>query len=213
MKYVALDIETTGLDPDCCAVLSIAMVVDDASETEIDHLPYFDAVIRHEGFWGEPHALAMNAHLIMAMAALPERLPMDRGYCRIGDREVLLFDDLEAAAVAARKWLCSVFDAGLPDRSVVVAGRNVAGFDLRFLPEHLTSVFHHRCLDVASMAMGARPDLWQDRRTLPNTSTLIGEPAEHTALGDARQVVKAVRTFRTHRELENAAYKGDPNGA
>ena len=148
-----------------------------------------------EAFWGEPAALAMNHELLLCLAALDP--DTEDGTAReVNRRPVLVYRELQSAAVAARAWLCNVFDRELSDHSIVVAGRNVAAFDLRFLPIELTSVFHHRCLDVASMAMGAWPHLWEDRQKLPNTSTLLKRSAEHTAIGDARQVVEAIRGFR-----------------
>jgi oligoribonuclease (3'-5' exoribonuclease) len=196
MNYVALDIETTGLNTKVCNVLSIGLVVDNAPSKPVEKLPAFEAVIKHDLLVGEPHALAMNAELLWFLASLLDDLE-DGDVHVMGDRKVQVFRDIESAAIGARDFLCEAFGRPLQNNSVVLAGRSLDAFDLRFLPRHLTSVFHRRVLDVSSMAMGAMRELWEDRSTLPNTGSILGECAEHTAIGDARQVVKMVRKLRS----------------
>jgi oligoribonuclease len=68
MKYVSIDIETTGIDREKCEILSIGAVIEDTSNPNpIEELPRFHAAIRRrdrQGFYGEPVALTMNAGLI-----------------------------------------------------------------------------------------------------------------------------------------------------
>jgi oligoribonuclease len=71
MKYVSIDIETTGIDRERCEILSIGAVIEDtASDARMDQLPKFHAAIRRkdrQGFYGEPVALNMNRDLIEAI--------------------------------------------------------------------------------------------------------------------------------------------------
>jgi oligoribonuclease len=76
MKYVSIDIETSGIDRDRCEILSIGAVIEDTEKkNRIDQLPRFHAAIirtdRH-GFYGEPVALNMNRDLIEAIVKYNE---------------------------------------------------------------------------------------------------------------------------------------------
>lgn len=68
MKYVSIDIETTGIDREKCQILSIGAVIEDTNNIKpISELPRFHAAIKlqdRQGFYGEPVALVMNAELI-----------------------------------------------------------------------------------------------------------------------------------------------------
>lgn len=68
MKYVSIDIETTGIDREKCQILSVGAVIEDTNDIKpIKDLPRFHVAIKlqdRQGFYGEPVALAMNAELI-----------------------------------------------------------------------------------------------------------------------------------------------------
>ena len=68
MKYVSIDVETTGLDREKCQILSIGAVIEDTENVKpIKDLPRFHAAIKlkgRQGFYGEPVALQMNSELI-----------------------------------------------------------------------------------------------------------------------------------------------------
>lgn len=68
MKYISIDIETTGLDRDLCQVLSIGAVIEDTNNIKpLDELPTFHAVIKRESVYGSIFALDLNRDLIQAM--------------------------------------------------------------------------------------------------------------------------------------------------
>jgi len=68
MKYISIDIETTGLDPENCQILSIGAVIDDTlNQLPFEELPKFHAVIKRENVSGSIFALNMNRDLIQAM--------------------------------------------------------------------------------------------------------------------------------------------------
>jgi len=68
MKYISIDVETTGLDREKCQILSIGAVIEDTENIKpIKDLPRFHAAIKlkdRQGFYGEPVAIQMNAELI-----------------------------------------------------------------------------------------------------------------------------------------------------
>ena len=65
MKYVVIDIETTGLNPEECEILSIGAIIED-TETVLpyEQLPKFHVGILHENVKGSLFALNMNKDLI-----------------------------------------------------------------------------------------------------------------------------------------------------
>jgi DNA polymerase III epsilon subunit-like protein len=68
MKYISIDIETTGLDPENCQILSIGAVIEDTHlSIPFEDLPKFHAVIKRENVSGSIFALNMNRDLIQAM--------------------------------------------------------------------------------------------------------------------------------------------------
>jgi DNA polymerase III epsilon subunit-like protein len=66
MKYVSIDIETSGLNPEKCEILSIGAVIEDTNNlVPLEDLPRFHvAIIGREGIYGELFALNMNKDLI-----------------------------------------------------------------------------------------------------------------------------------------------------
>jgi len=65
MKYISIDIETTGLDPETCQILSIGAVIEDTlNQLPFEELPTFHGVIKRENVSGSLFALNMNKDLI-----------------------------------------------------------------------------------------------------------------------------------------------------
>ena len=63
-KYVSIDIETTGLDPQTCQILEIGMVVEDW-QTPIEDLPCLTFLVDPGIIVGEPYALQMNSQVLL----------------------------------------------------------------------------------------------------------------------------------------------------
>ena len=68
MKYISIDIETTGLDSEFNQILSIGAVIEDTlNQLPFEELPKFHAVIKRESVYGSIFALNLNKDLIQAM--------------------------------------------------------------------------------------------------------------------------------------------------
>lgn len=65
MLYVAIDIETTGLDTENNDILSIGAIIEDTNKKlPYEDLPKFHVAVLHESISGSPFAINMNKDLI-----------------------------------------------------------------------------------------------------------------------------------------------------
>lgn len=178
MRYVAMDIETSGLDPERCQVLELAAVVEMDWKTPVRHLPTFRALVNTGPITGEPTALAMNAELIREMAGAPK--------C-----------DLDGAIID----LAGFLDLHFPDRhdrgrGVTIAGKNFGAFDYAFLRRAKAWELirpKHRFIDVGNLWWNPRTDPCLPSLTECRVSAGVPFRPEHSAVEDCLSVVECVR--------------------
>lgn len=181
MRYVSIDLETTGLDPSYCQILEVGMVEDDLEHPEISvsELRTFHCYVTHDKIVGEPFALALNHEII-------RRISKSQAPYKYVDAGKLLSE------------MCVWFRSlGYDTRTkITVAGKNFANFDALFLAKLFGSwrwdCLHQRVLDPCSMYARA------DDSVPPNLQECcdragIAETVSHTAVDDARLVVELVR--------------------
>lgn len=177
-KFFSLDIETTGLNPDTCQILEIAVVFYDTEILmPVEKRPFIRRPIHHEVIQGEPYALAMNSRLLSEIA---------RGYAE-GVR-------IKSAIFNLREFVDKV-DPGA--NKINWLGKNVSGFDLKFLSKELQFGLclrhHHRAFDLGSFFFDPKIDT-DCLPSLKQCMERVGIEGEvpHTALEDARMVVECV---------------------
>ena len=188
-SYVSIDIETTGLNPKNCQVLEIGALIDDGT-TPIEQCPTFHCYIDYALILGEPFAVSMNQAIIRRIATHEE------GYTYLSAWDV---------ALRFRDFLK---EHGLDSENekIVVAGKNFASFDARFLSKitgwdkHVN--IHHRILDPAALYWRPETDGVElpDLKTCMHRAGLTGEVA-HTALEDAHVVALLIRQAIADRRL------------
>ena len=193
MKYVSIDIETTGLNPETCQILELAAVVDDLrTQKPLDQLPKFQTLVRHPFYQGEPYALAMHPAIFKKLAAAPPNLDHPSGDGII---------DVEGVMAKFFNFLTGPGGYN-PGDTIVPAGKNFAAFDKNFidkLPDRYRIRFRHRTLDPGMLFIRLGEDLEPpDSKKCMERAGLAGEVA-HTALEDALMVVKLLRIgFNSH---------------
>lgn len=190
MKYVSIDLETTGLSPIEHQVVEIGAVIDDTEKpgVNIKDLPTFRCLIVEQDWRVGPYTAWMHAALWEEMKnvdvlALKDIIWTDSGYC---------YARRDRALSAFRMWL---IQEELDPESVICAGKNFNSFDKGFLSEmwgYSELGFKHRAFDPVTfwtLPEDAEP---------PNMATcckradipLVGH---HTAVEDARTVIKLLR--------------------
>jgi DNA polymerase III epsilon subunit-like protein len=186
MKYISIDIETTGLDHAKHQVLEVGAVFEDG-EAPLDSLPTFRCLIMHDEIIGAPVAIVMNLAIIEEIEVW--RKPFEKkGYGKMW-------------LSGSHTWLCrphyfkNLFQEWLDKLNVskpVLAGKNVHGFDLPFLKALGFPPHHRRVLDPAILYI-------RNGDTVPPNLSLCLERAglssevTHRAVDDAMQVVSLLR--------------------
>lgn len=186
MKYVSIDIETTGVNPERHQIVEFAAVLEDTTrDTPVDQLPAFHTYFDHYVLMCEPYNLAVfrtpeiiRQALLVKAGTIPGRIVT-----------------IDSFAKTFAAWLS---DNGLcgGGAKVTFAGKNVGSFDLQFLKrtydfERLVP-YSNRFLDPA--AFYAVPT----DECLPNTATCLKRAGldsvvSHTALDDAKAVIMLLR--------------------
>ena len=65
MKYVSIDIETTGLDPERNDILSVGLIIEDTeNKLSFEEIPKLHIAIKHQEVTGSLFAINMNKELI-----------------------------------------------------------------------------------------------------------------------------------------------------
>ena len=187
MKYISIDIETTGLEKRNAQIIEVGAVFDDlANQQPLDKLPTFHAYLLpyNNQMYGEPYALSMHPKIIRRIAIQEE------GFTYIEE------DELPEKFAG---WVEGLVEDGfLHTTKFTAAGKNFAAFDRQWLEDiegwtdHVKC--HHRSLDVGNMFV----DLANDD-TMPSLDEClkragIEKEVAHTAVEDALDVVRLLRS-------------------
>lgn len=176
-RLISIDIETTGLDPEKCEILSIGAVIINLDTRQKEDAFY--GIINHYNFYAEPYALMLNADLIanIANGSYEEES---------GEGSTYIKDSKESVLRKFADWL-------FPFKHYCVVGKNFGTFDLKFFEKaYGRNIFNRRIVDVGSMYF----DLEVDSK-VPNLSECLDKAGmnnvvTHNAFEDAQQVADLV---------------------
>jgi len=198
MKYLACDLETmVGRDKNKCPekILMASFVVEDTEHpTPLTLLPHFTCLIDQPIIVGEPTALAMNTWILVALERAKSKqtdAQFRSKYIELGipaetvDKALAAFNKYPVYSLATFTSSAAVFlneHFGVKD-NITVAGKNVTGFDIQFLPEALTKRFRHNAIDWGML-------FWQpltDRQVPGSAEVMKRAGVEFTGAHDALQ--------------------------
>ena len=181
MKYVSLDLETTGVleqDPD--NILQISMIVEDTKNIKpLEELPHFTALINRRTFSGESYALSLNSWIFDILSG------------RVDNPGYLVLDEREWVSKAV-SFLNKHFDPD--DGKIVFAGKNVGMFDAQFMPMRLKKRISHRILDPGPMFVDWDKDDKPPGLGLVKERVGLESEVTHDAYDDALDIIKVLRT-------------------
>jgi DNA polymerase III epsilon subunit-like protein len=182
MKYLSIDIETTGLNSDKHQILEFAAVLDDLkTQKKIDQLPFFHCFFEFEEYSGTPYALALNKRIFEILANKKKY----KNYLFLKPEDFI------------PKFLFFIKKNKL-SFPLNVAGKNFSSFDLNFLKKlplwNEEIKIKHRVLDPGILFLN------KDDESIPSTETckkrskiFEDNTVLHTALDDAKDVIKLIR--------------------
>lgn len=188
MRYLSIDLETSGSDPFRYQILEFAAVLEDTTlpQVPIEELPSLRLVVHHEELLGTPGALAMNARLLQEISDATAKNNLPHDHCLPPEVLVRFAEFLDQQGVNRK-------------RSLVAAGKNFASFDLPFIQQlpgygELIKI-SNAVIDPAVLYLN-----WQKDKRLPNMSSCktragLSEVVSHQALDDARDIIRLLRPF------------------
>lgn len=189
MRYVSIDLETTGLDPEINQVIEFGAVIEDTLHMEIpvEELPTFHTFIVHKVYHCNPYAAAINQRVFQAIADKHPDCITER-QLEGGFRAFLRKNGFEPAP-STQKFI------------IIAAGKNFRSFDYPFLTKiygfkpnmrPLFVQFHRRTIDPMMYFLRPNDDM------PPSTDMCLdraGYPSDlnHDAVEDAQNVIRLVR--------------------
>ena len=223
MKYVSIDIETTGLDPENHQILTIGAVIEDSNNPlPMDELPSIHIAILRPQIVGSPFAINMNKDIIESIVYYQTAKDQDEKndlvqmkgmqFCEEGDAVLLLFRflydngikpnwkdgeplDIHVESVNGKTY--PLLTSNIPKVYFNAAGKNFSTFDLKFLERlpRWKQIFRvrSRVLDPGILFTD-----WSNDESIPGLSDCkkragLDEVVTHDAVDDAKDVIALLR--------------------
>lgn len=192
MKYLSVDTETTGLDPQLCQLLSLGIIIEDSKTIlPYERLPKFHAIIVRDDIQGEEYALNLNAKIIDLIKEYNSSSPEEKW--KMSESENVIFTTESSLVSHIQEFLLINHFEG----KITIAGKNYIDFDKKFLekiPRWNELNIHRRVIDPATSFVD-----WEIDEELPNLALCkeragIKGEVKHDALEDSWDVIQVLRT-------------------
>jgi oligoribonuclease len=207
MRYVSIDIETTGLDRQNDQVLEIGAVIEDTDkQLDFNEIPRYKAIINHDRLSGNVYAFNLNARILEILANIPKfAIGNDANEFGIKKTTYIREHNIikpEDFALSFQTFLTSngyKENESNGEVKVIVAGKNFASFDQPFIERLLNLYriplinFGHRYIDPVNFFIDFETD--KDIPSLNKCLEIAGidDEVTHNALLDAWDVVRVMR--------------------
>ena len=201
MKYVSIDIETTGLDTENYQVLSIGAVIEDTNNVlPIGDLPVFHGAIMHRAVTGDLYALNLNKDLIETIVHYQTAQDQDEKNDLVQMTGMQFYEKDDIVKAFYDFLIKNGFEPDGEKLHITVAGKNFATFDLKFL-ERLPRWKQYIKVRQRIMDPTVLFTDWANDESLPNLYTCKERSGQfddntvtHDAVDDAMDVIKLFRT-------------------
>lgn len=219
MKYLSIDIETTGLERDRYQILSIGAIFEDTEKKlPFREIPKFNAAILHHEITGSPFALNLNRNLLDTIARYQDakdegskkKISEETGMIFCQESEVVerffhfiydcgLYESLLQNVKLVDGKIYPALSTNMKPASITVAGKNFGTFDKVFLerlPRWQQVIrIKQRIIDPGVLFID-----WENDTQIPGLDTCkmragIEGEVTHDALEDAWDIVQLLRKF------------------
>jgi hypothetical protein len=220
MKYVSIDIETSGLDHEKHKVLSIGAIIEDTEKKlPYEDCPKFNAIVLQNEITGSPRAITMNKEIIALIGEYLEGTDGTRflmnthtDYSFYEKEDVIKefywwlerngyfqSNNSNGYVTIESGYLKPIINSNTKPITINVAGKNFGTFDKLFLQQlpwwQKLIRTRQRVLDPAILCVD-----WLNDETLPSLTTCkqrkgIEGIVTHNALEDAWDVIEVLRKF------------------
>lgn len=192
MKYVSIDLETTGLDPESCDIVEFGAVIDDLTKPRpIETLPKFHAYVlpvcrqpvkmngvgQRATYQGDPYALSMHQKIF-------QRIAKKEAPYLYYEPEILI------------RHFSEFLRTHELTTNIVMVGKNFASFDLPFLKKIRTWYLlnsSYRTFDPTALFFKVGEDMVPPGMKACLDRAGLKSDVSHTAISDAQQVVRLMR--------------------
>jgi DNA polymerase III epsilon subunit-like protein len=221
MKYISIDIETTGLDPEKNKVISVAAIIEDTeNKLPFDECPKFNVAVLQNELIGSARAITINKQLISDIADYQDAnietrklIDSESEYKFVTEDEIAKnfywwldenglgngLNENDGYSTIVDGKIKPVINGSTRPITINVAGKNFATFDMLFLKQlpwwQKLIKIRQRVLDPAILVVD-----WKNDTSLPNLKqckerTGIEGIVTHNALEDAWDVIEVMRKF------------------
>lgn len=180
MKFVAIDIETTGLSPQHNSVIEFGAVFADLYNT-FKPLVFHRYVLPDKMRW-DLYCLSLHRDLIIEIAN------------RRGEDDPTVLPSLHFVGLEFRQWLIKTCDWPMktitkPEK-ITAAGKNFGSFDFQFLKEaeSFNDIFRHRSLDPTLLYVKDGDEFPPELKECKKRAGL-GDSVDHRSVADAFDIV------------------------
>lgn len=203
-RYISIDLETSGLDPEKNQILEFGAILEDTeNQLNFEEIPKFSCIIERKEIAGQPIALNMNARIINILSSLwmtkkEERDAIRKEFNIIKEDELVSnFLNWLAPYFATKENSCEDLQLYSYNFVLNIAGKNYASFDGKFLEKvpgwkELVK-YRHRIIDPSILYVD-----WGKDESLPSLDEClkraeIKKTVTHTAIEDAWDVIQVLR--------------------
>ena len=221
MKYISIDIETTGLDPEKNKIISVAAIIEDTeNKLPFDECPKFNVAVLQNELIGSARAITINKQLISEIADYQDANDETRklidshsSYKFVREDDIAKefywwldendmgngLNENGGHSIIVDGKLKPVLNGSTRPITINVAGKNFATFDMLFLKQlpwwQKLIKIRQRVLDPAILMVD-----WKGDTSLPNLKQCkeragIEGIVTHNALEDAWDVIEVMRLF------------------
>lgn len=201
MKYIVIDIETTGTDPNKNQILELGAIFEDTNtKLPIEEIPKFKCIIEHQNYIGSAYAINMNQRIFKIIS---DYKSIKNHIEQANFRTLHNILTPHFAVMKFAEWVQSVYFQNNDNNlkftdNINIAGKNYGVFDKLFLDNleywKQTINCERRFIDPAILFTD-----WKNDSRLPSLDQCleranIKRQVTHNALEDAIDVLLCLRT-------------------